>query len=252
MAREGGSSSSARLGILGVDPTDGRALAEVPRWMPADATTLYHVPDADDRVGTRAATPPNPPRALLALARGLRGDRRSTSEDANSPAASDLTAAVEAAAAECDLPTSSLALDADAGSPAHRRRWAAGAWVATLLAIGAPLGAIGRWLLVGDLLAGLLAVLASVGGIALLVGFAFAQEAAAIRRFDHALADAAEAALASNGAGSGSTAGADREERPVLVVPARHAAGVAAILRERDVDATAQRVEIGDSPASVS
>jgi len=128
----------------------------------------------------------------------------------------------------------------------------AGAWVATLLAIGAPLGAIGRWLLVGDLLAGLLAVLASVGGIALLVGFAFAQEAAAIRRFDHALADAAEAALASNGAGSGSTAGADREERPVLVVPARHAAGVAAILRERDVDATAQRVEIGDSPASVS
>ncbi|AGN01813.1 hypothetical protein L593_09340 [Salinarchaeum sp. Harcht-Bsk1] len=258
MAREAGPSAADRLGILGVDPADGRALAEVPRWVPADATALYSVPDVSDRFVAGRASASTPPVALLALARRLagRGSFRTLPDEALPGDDAGLAAAVDAAAAECDVTRRDLTVDAGTQSASSRRRWVVGAWTVTLLAIGASLGSIARWLLIGDLLSGLLAILATVGSLALLVGFAFAAEAAAIRRFDHTLADAVTDALAAdedNSADSQGTGGTDRTaERPVLVVPARHAAGVAAILRERGVRARALRVEADASPATVS
>ena len=265
MAREDGPSAAMdRLGVLGVDPSDGRALAELPRWLPADATALYRVPDdSARRVADRSASS-NPPGALLAFLRRLagRGAEPPAPRGAAPPAGPDgapndargsrLAAAVDAAAAERGLPVAELSSAGDATPVGPGRRWIVGAWLVTALSVGAPVGAIARWLLVGGLLAALFAVLASVGAVALALGFAFAHEAAAIRRYDLVLAAAVADAVDADDAASRAAGTADVGARPVLVVPARNAAGVAAILRDRGIDAAARRVDADGTPASVS
>jgi len=231
-APDGSSYAAGPISVVGVDPTDRRAVAELPRWVPADATALYRVrpEDRPSAIDVNPAT--NPPGLLLAVARRLRGTRVDPST---------LGESVEAAAGECGVPVRNLEGRPVRPSVPRSRWWTAGAWAVTALGVGALLAAGILLALAGEQVAGGLlvasfSVLLVIGAGARLVGFALAHEAAGIRRADASIA----AQIA---------AGVDPSEtRPVVVLPARNAAGVAAVLREHGVDAEARIVAPGSEP----
>lgn len=224
MAREGPGSSSRdgdspddiSITVLGVDPADRRALAELARWVPTDATGLYWIPPESRPTAIAAELSTNPPGLLLALARQLRGR-------ATDPAI--LPDAVDAAADERAVSVRALRRKAMRPAVPRSRWWPISAWVATALGFGAFAAAVGLLAFVGGLLVSLFAALLVIGAVALLAGFALAHEAAGIRR-----SDASIAALIADGV-------ADFGAQPVVVLPVRNAAGVAVALRERGFDA---------------
>lgn len=212
--------------MLGVNPADPRAVAELPRAIPADATGLYRVPALDRRSLHPDGVRTNPPGAAIAAFQRLRGVQSSvqTLEDATA-----------AAATECDR--SVRAIDATGEPPAAERRywWTIGAWLVAAVAVVTPLGAAGLVVVASGLLVWILASLLVIGAIALVAGFALLHEAAAIQRTDASFAAAIAAARSESGDGG----------HPVVVVPAWNAAGVAAALRERGIVADARRVVPG-------
>lgn len=229
-AADGASRAPGPITVLGVDPADGRAVAELPRWVPAEATALYRIhPDA--RPSAIAAEPlANPPGFLLALVRQLRGQRA---------APTALVGAVDEASGECDVPVRVLERRTSRPAVPRSPSWTVGAWVATALSVGAVLVALLLLAAAGDLLVGLFAALLVIGAAALLVGFALVHEAAGIRR-----ADASIAAVIADGV-------AASDARPVVVLPTRNAAGVAAALGELGIDAEARTVLDEAEPTAV-
>jgi|GEM_PF-2723694 len=251
----GNAGTDRTVTVIGVDPADPRAIVELPRWIPADATGLYRVPTLDRRTVSGPTLRQNPPGVAIAALRRLRGDRPSV------PTLEDATAA---AAMECDLPLRTIDVNGADRQPADRRLanrqladhqpdtrelqcaaarrspwWTVSAWTVAALTVGVPIAALALLLLAGGLLVWLLSAMLVVGAVALLVGFVLLSEAAAIRRTDASFA------------GAIASAGVDFDaEHPVLVVPARNAPGVAAILRQRGVAADAQRVRPGADPVA--
>lgn len=228
-ATDGTGRATGPITVLGVDPADRRAVAELPRWVPAEATALYRIGPDDRPSALDVDLAANPPGLLLALARRLRGRR-------SDPTA--LVAAVEAAAGERGVPVHDLERRSDRRAVRRSRWWTVGAWVTTVLGVGAALAAFALLALAGTLLVWLFAALFAIGAVALLVGFALAHEAAGILR-----TDASIAARIVDGVD-------DSEPRPVVVLPARNATGVAAALREHGVEAEARIVAPGSEPDS--
>ncbi|GAB3685349.1 hypothetical protein GCM10028857_15710 [Salinarchaeum chitinilyticum] len=214
-----------------MDPSDPRSLVELPEWVPADASGLYRVPALDRRSIEPNGVRTNPLEAARSILQRLRGTR---------PSAETLADATAAAATERSLPVRELdrrgrtGADRDQSSTAWRRNWTVGAWAVTAVTAGIPLAAIGLLVVASGLLAWILAALLVVGALALGTGFALLHEAAAIRRTDASFA--AVIAEASFDAGDGA--------HPVVVVPARNAAGVAAVLRERGIAAEARGPDV--------
>lgn len=226
--------------VVGVDPADPRAVAELPRLVSADATGLYRVPALDRRAVSGPTLRRNPPGVAISFLQRLRGNR---------PSVATLEDATSAAASECTLPVRTVEVDgADRepgddhpphhGAEKHHPRdavgprrgwWTVGAWAVTALTVGVPIAAVALLLVAGGLLVWLLSALLVIGVGALLVGFALLSEAAAIRHTDASFA----AAIAS------AEFEADAVQ-PVVVVPARNAPGVAAALRERGIAADAR------------
>lgn len=225
--------SDRRITVLGVDPADPRTVAELPRWVPPEATGLYRLPTLD-RWSIGGADPvENPPGVAFSFVRWLLGDRPSTAT---------LEDATEAAATESHVPA--RALEPRSRHPAVQRSpwWTVGAWTVTVLSASVPIAAIVLLLVTSGLLVWLLATLLVVGAVALLVGFALTHEAAAIGRTDASIA----AAFADAGIEPADGA------HPVLVVPARNAAGVAAVLRERGLEAESRGIVPGVEPRTGS
>lgn len=234
MATEGstspsaGSESELRITVLGVDPADPRSVAELPRWVPTAATGLYRVPALDRWSIQPTSVRTNPPGALRSTLQRLRGMRRSitTLEDATSAAASECELTVR----ELDVQEHAPTAQGQTPAPPGRDWWIVGAWAVTALTVGVALVAFGLLFVVSGLLVWLLASSLVIGALAFGTGFALLHEAAAIRRTDASFAVAI--ADASFEAGDGAY--------PVVVVPARNAAGVAAALRERGLAADAR------------
>lgn len=227
MVGEQAVTAEGRITVLGVETGDPRALVELARWTPADATALYRVPSLASRARRERTSRSNPPGVLVSSLGRVRGSRAERG---------GLADVVEAAAAELDVPIRVLDPATDAGVVPRNRWWTVGAWAVTVLAAAVPIAAVAAVLLRGGLLLAAVATLAAIAAAALLVGFALAHEAAGIRR-----GDAAAAALIARDV-------PDDENRPVVVVPARNAAGVAAALRDRGIDAGARRVTAGVEP----
>lgn len=225
-AANGASRATGPVTVLGVDPTGQRAIAELPRWVPAAATALYRIHPDDHPAAIDVDPRANPPGLLLAIPRRIRGARFDPTT---------LTAAVDAAGGECDIPVRVLERHSARPAAPRSRWWTVGAWMATALGVGALVAGT-LFALTGTLLVVSLAVLLVIGAAALLVGFALAHEAAEIRR-----ADASIAALIADGVGGS-------ERRPVVVLPTRNAAGVAAVLREHGIDAENRIVASGLEP----
>lgn len=248
MAMEGstspgaGSESNLRITILGVDPADPRAVAELPQWVPTPATGLYRVPMLDRRSIQPSGVRTNPPGAARSILQRLRGRRRSISTlaDATSAAATECELTVRELEVQEQMPTAQgQTPTAQRHTPAargpipaapERDWWIVGAWAVTALTVGVPLAAFGLLAVASGLLVWILASSLVIGSLSLGTGFALLHEAAAIRRTDASFA--AAIARASFEAGGGA--------HPVVVVPARNAAGVAAALRERRFAADAR------------
>lgn len=230
MVGEQAATAEVRITVLGVETDDPRALVELARWIPADATTIYRVPALSDRARRERTPRANPPGALVSSLGRVRGSQVEHG---------GLADVVEAAAAELDVPIHVHDAATDTGVVPRNRWWTVGAWIVTVLAVVVPIAAVASVLLRGGLLVAVFATLAAIAAVALLVGFALAHEAAAIRR-----GDAAAAALLARDVPD--------EDRPVVVVPARNAPGVATALRERGIDADARRIppDVGSDPDS--
>lgn len=215
---------SGRIVVLGVDAADPRAFPELPRQLPTDGTVLHRIPALGNWARTEREPRRNPPGGLLAALGRIRGTRAD---------AGALAAVLEATAADPGVSFHELGTAADEPTLPRARWWTVAAWTVTTLALAVPVAGIAAALLSGGLLVATFAALGAIAAIALFVGFGLARQAATIRRHD-----AATAALIATGVSG------DGDEH-VVVVPARNAAGVAAALRNRDVDAEARRIPPG-------
>lgn len=230
-------SDGAEIVVLGVDPTDRLAAAELPQWVPEDATVLYRPPSTGWRPTGSGDALRDPPGALVAGLLHVGGGQ---------PDPATIDDAIETAAARAEVPVRILRTTAPPGDATRSRWWTVGGWVVSALCVGVPLAAGALLATVGGLLPALLAILFLVATGALLVGFYFAHAAAEILRDDEALADVVGETVGvsgdGDGAGGGRSAGStglrarvggSSRGRPVVVLPERNAAGVAAALRER-------------------
>lgn len=212
---------SGRMLLLGVDAADPRALPELTRQLPTDGTILHRVPALADWAGAEREPRRNPPGAFLAAVGRLRGARTD---------AGTFTTLLDAAAADLNVSFDEIGTAVQEPALPWDRWWTVGAWTVTLLAIAVPILGVAAALLSGGVLVAIFAALLAVAAIALFVGFGLARQAVAIRRHDAAAADLIATAVAGNW------------DEKAVVVPARNAAGVAATLRERGIDAEARRI----------
>lgn len=212
---------SGRIRLFGVDAADPRALPELTRQLPTDGTTLHRVPALANWARAEREPRRNPPGAFLAALGRLRGTRAD---------AGVLAAVLDATAADLGISFEEVRPAADEPALPRHRWWTVGAWTVTLLAIAVPILGISAALLSGGMLVAIFAALLAVAAVALFVGFALARQAVAIRSHD-----AAAASLIATGV-SGD------EDEQVVAVPARNAAGVAATLRDRGIEAEARRI----------
>jgi hypothetical protein len=218
--------SRARVLVLGVDAADPRALLELTRRLPTDGTTLHSVPALADWAGAERDPRRNPPGAIVAALNRLRGAR---------PDAGALAALLDAAVADLGEVIDEIDTETDRPALPRSRWWSVGTWTATALALAVPIAGIAAALLSGGVLGASFATLGAIAAIAQFVGFGLARQAAAIRRHDAVAADSIATAVGGN------------EGEHVVVVPARNAAGVAAALRERGIDAEAHRIPPDDA-----
>lgn len=240
---DGAAQPTGRVLVFGVDPADPRALPELPRRLPTDGTALHSVPALSEWASAERHPRRNPPGALLAAMGRTRGT--TVRPDA-------FTAVVDDATADPDRSVHALDGAIEEPSLPRARLWTLATWTVTALAVAVPLAGLAAVVLSGGLLVATFAALGAIGAFSLFVGFGLARQAAAIRCHDAAAADVIAAAdriaaaevIAADFAGDGA--------EHVVVVPARNAAGVAAALRERGIDAGARRVPPEDGPASRS
>lgn len=244
-------SEDAEIVVLGVDPNDPRAAAELSRWIPADATAIYRTPGIDHSPAPGLSGRQYPPGSLLAMTRGA--DSRSDSDG--------IASTIDSVAAERDLPQHELAIASPPGSAERSEWWTAGAWTVAVFPVVIAIAAVALVVTEDSLLRWAFAVLITIASVALLVGFHYAHAAAAIHRADPEIAATAARAIADGGDDSSdnsddqSARAHDQSasaKRPVVIVPERNAAGVAAELRDRSVRAEARIVTPHRDPSDAS
>jgi len=211
--------------VLGVDPADPRAVAELGPSIPADATAVYRPPGLDRWPGAAPTVRRDPPAVLFDRL------RRHSGRDGNPSAVEE---AIETAANGADLPVRELGVGDPAGAADRTHWWTVGAWTVLALLVALPILGLALIGVRGGLLPVLFAVLFGVAAVALLAGFVFADAAASVLRGDRAIATAAL-----------ETHAVHCDERPVIVVPQRHAPGVADVLESLGAASTVRSARAG-------
>lgn len=215
MARER-ASEIERLTVLGVDPHDARASAELWRFVPEDADAVYRPRYSTPGAGrTLRAAVRNPPVTAVVLASLAYRSLRSGDD----PPATGTASEIASRAGDETL----LDVDPLDGVFDQGAWWTLGAWIATLSTAAAVVA-----LVLGP---ATVTVLFALVVAPLVASYVLAHGGAQIQRRDRTIFDALRAHAARRG-----------HDRPVVIVRERHVPGVADRAKDALVETDARRV----------
>lgn len=207
-----------KLTVLGVDGHDPRLHTELHRFVPEDADAIYPLaipPTEIDAHDVLVAALHNPPATAAAL--GLRGVRTARGPSLQSGAA------IDSVARNRSIPVRELAVNGFEQVPGQSVLWTITAWLLTAL-IAATIGAV---VMVG----GPAAVALVPMVLAVTVSFVLAHAGAHLTLRDEVIGRTVRALALAND-----------DRHPVVVVPERHAPGIADDAKDDRINATARRV----------
>lgn len=208
----------SELTVLGVDAHDPRLHTELHRYVPGDADALYllAIPPTelavDDVIRAGLYNPPATGAALV-----LRGWRSRAVPSLQS------AAAVSDVGANRDLPVHELSVGGFAQIPRQRPPWTVSAWALTALVVFTAVALLVSF--------GVPSVVLAMIVAPLVVSFVLAHAGAHLRIRDAAILSAVRTRAAS-----------DHIDHPVVVVPERHAHGIADDAKDEFIEATARTV----------
>lgn len=207
-----------KLTVLGVDGHDPRLHTELHRFVPEGADAIYPLAIPPSEVNVHdvlVAGLYNPPATTAALVR--RGVRTARGPSLQSGAA------IESIARNRSLPLRKLAVDGFEQVPGQSPLWTITAWLLTALIVAT----IGALVMVGGPAA--IALVPMV--LAVTVSFVLAHAGAHLALRDEVIGRTVRGLAA-----------AHDDRHPVVVVPERHAPGIAADAKDDLIDATARTV----------